>query len=47
VFLHGLIPLIQYPDRLLGLVIDMDDDHGYLAGDWLNEMPFAAGRSLN
>jgi hypothetical protein len=43
VFLHGLIPMIQYPDRILGLVIDMDDDHGYLAGDWLNETPFPRG----
>jgi hypothetical protein len=43
VFLHGLIPLIEYQDQFLGLVVDMDDDHGYLAGDWLTEMPMPRG----
>lgn len=46
VFIHGLICLVQKRDGLLGLVVDMGEDHSYRLGDWLVEVPMKKGAEL-
>jgi hypothetical protein len=39
VFIHGLICLVEMEDYILGVVVDMGDEHSYRVGDWLVEVP--------
>jgi hypothetical protein len=43
VFIHGNIVLVERRDELLAVVIDMEDQHTYRAGNWLTELPVERG----
>jgi hypothetical protein len=46
VFIHGLISLVEMDDCILGIVVDMGDDHSYRVGDWLEEAPMKCGSPM-